>query len=819
MYRKSLLALMILTTFPVSAATDKTIYVTTLEDEDGENANTCSLREAVKASADKRAYGGCAAGQPNVTDQIKLKGGVYKLKKPLIVGSSLIVTGDDAVNYNSVDVYANTFPARSELKTSIEGNGSFSLFDSTNSRSVLNLTNLILRNGGGTYGGAIRAGGTVNLNRVYILNSRANLSGGAIYLEGSEANLSANDSLFEGNDAKRGAVIGMSCIDNIKWTPHSITLDRNSIIKNGSAGTQNIIEYCGTAVSTINASTIAQNTSRDAIIKYTHDEINKDYVLHPTSILVLNSNTIVQNTTNSVLLYDNVGKLNLSNSVIAYNNGGKSCRYAVAQPKVALNEMVSSNIAASYNALKKPVDKISNVDDCDLPGHLYKADANKFVDVSTISFASLLNTLSELKEGILPFYLPKLKPANTSAISLVDAAEGSCSSNDQRGLARNVLLSSNTAMQQNKCDIGSIEIAQLRTIDATNISNTSIIARIKQYQDGVDYYQEILDSKDLDKNLINRYKKLRDDDTKALKAIKENLAYRQAYVNIFEVATPQEVYNSAQTATTIERFDDNKYDIKVEAVGRGSQQFIEKKDETSPLIDTSQRDNIACKWNADLKQVLVRRTDNIEGKPQAITTPAGEYEYCKFTISLKSNPDISSTSYIQTRIVNIAPVANDDTFNVKYGSNQEIQLNILANDNDNGDGELGIKGYPSGRKPFFEDASTGRFANIKLVKKPELGKLSFEYQQPCPDNSATRPEETCYGGKIIYKANNIFSTFNDSFSYKVLDQDLLESNEANVEIINTATTSDDTRKSGGGSLGLFSVLSLLSLGYLRRKLK
>lgn len=826
MYRKSLLALMILATFSVTAATDKTIIVSTFEDEDGENASACSLREAIKAATDNRSYGGCSAGQLSITDQIKLKAGTYKLKKTLVVGSNLVITGDDAANYEAEDTYTGIFPARSELKTTIEGEDGFGLFDTTAGRSGLTLNNVILSKGKNAYGGAIRAGGPVTLNRVYILNSVANASGGAIYLEGVNANLIASDVLFQGNNAPRGAVIGMSCIDNLGWTSHSIALERNSIINNGSASAKNIIEYCGTAVSTISASTVARNISIDSTLKFTHDEANKVYVLSPNSSLVLNSNTIVENTTNSTLLYDNVGNLSLSANILAYNKGGKSCRYGVANPSVALKDLKTSTVSATLNAVKPPSLTGSQDDVCDLPGHIYAASINKFV--SNITFSSLLNNLTPLKDGTLPFYLPKPKLTGTTAINLIDAAERSCSTNDQRGVLRSIESTGSNVASNNKCDIGSIEISNLYAADISTV-NASASERIKLYEKNIKFYEDLLASDDLDSKVVNRYKQFLNEDQVGLKAFKESLAYRQAYANIFDVSTAQERYSSDQASTTFEKFADDKYNVMVEPIGRGSELFINNKDEA--LLNTAQKANISCIWNPALKQILIRRIDNANGKPQAVTTPAGDFEYCKYTLQLKSDPTIKSIGYIQAQIVNLAPIANNDEFIIKYGSNQQINIDVLVNDNDDGDGGPSVKGYPYDGSPFFKDESNGRFANIKLIKKPQLGKLSFEYEQPCPDNSSTRPEETCYGGKITYKSNNIFSTFNDSFSYKVLDKELLESNEAEVKLTNTATTTDDTRgesgsssgggggsNGGGGSLGIAGILSLFGLALWRRKI-
>lgn len=70
-YKKGFLTLVVLSTMSLMAAEDKTIYVTTFDDEDGTNPDKCSLREALHAAATHKAYGGCSAGQvystvPNV---------------------------------------------------------------------------------------------------------------------------------------------------------------------------------------------------------------------------------------------------------------------------------------------------------------------------------------------------------------------------------------------------------------------------------------------------------------------------------------------------------------------------------------------------------------------------------------------------------------------------------------------------------------------------------------------------------------------------------------------------------------------------------
>ena len=85
-YKKGLLTLMVLSAMSLMAAEDTFIYVTTFDDEDGENLNQCSLREAIKTAADNKAYGGCNAGDTRLgqKDRIQLKEGTYTLKRELM---------------------------------------------------------------------------------------------------------------------------------------------------------------------------------------------------------------------------------------------------------------------------------------------------------------------------------------------------------------------------------------------------------------------------------------------------------------------------------------------------------------------------------------------------------------------------------------------------------------------------------------------------------------------------------------------------------------------------------------------------------------
>ena len=73
-YKKGLLCVMVLSAMSLMAADSKSIYVTTFDDEAGENSDQCSLREAIIAAQKNTSFGGCSAGKTGLgqTDVIEL---------------------------------------------------------------------------------------------------------------------------------------------------------------------------------------------------------------------------------------------------------------------------------------------------------------------------------------------------------------------------------------------------------------------------------------------------------------------------------------------------------------------------------------------------------------------------------------------------------------------------------------------------------------------------------------------------------------------------------------------------------------------------
>ena len=106
-YKKGLLTLTVLSAMSLMAAEDRTIYVTTLADEDGENSESCSLREALKAASTHKAYGGCIAGQQysTVPNIIQLEAGTYLLNKELKPNSDVVIFGKESADYSRPSVY------------------------------------------------------------------------------------------------------------------------------------------------------------------------------------------------------------------------------------------------------------------------------------------------------------------------------------------------------------------------------------------------------------------------------------------------------------------------------------------------------------------------------------------------------------------------------------------------------------------------------------------------------------------------------------------------------------------------------------------
>jgi CSLREA domain-containing protein len=829
-YKKALLALSIVATLPLMAATnDDYIYVNTFADEDGENSNACSLREAVQTAADNKPYGGCSVGKTSsaVTDFIMLKAGEYVLEKPLTPSSMIKIFGETPTDWSEKDILTGDYPQRTPLQTTISGNNTFTLFDTTAGKSQLSIESVRLEDGNADRGGAIKAGSLVSLVKVEIANSNAN-EGGAIYLSGIGSSLEASSSVFENNTASRGAVIAMSCNDKLSGTTRTITINGSSIVNNGQSSTASVIEFCGAPDITMTANTIAQNTASStsgSIIKFTGDSVQGqggDRILSTASDLTLLSNTIVNNTAYSTLLYDSFGTKSLDYNIIAYNSG-MSCRYLLG----TLPKEGRVGFSTSFNGL---VTSPNSVGYCQLPYD--ELDDETLEAVDGFSQSTLMTTLQPASEytAFLPMYF--LKEYAQNPLINVDESSPGCQATDPRGFDRfagnALLMDANTS---NSCDIGSTELTLLSAKDL-KASNTSQVQLIDDLEAEAEFFQDLLDDEDTEEKFLEYYQVRKDYFTEQAKNVKDGLRYRQAYFDIFANSIPAEIVVNGQRE--VKQFDSDSYTIETLPltttrdvftsgnldplkyqggeipVGYSKVSVDIDNDSTTPNEDLLVDNNLGCEWRADIEALVMWRKDfTTENElPQE-----GDFSYCRYKIILKSDPSINSVGLAQAAFKNIAPIANNDAYTLKFGTEQRVKLDILANDSDDGDGVAGQEGFPVGKDTFYV-GEDGISAPIKFGKIDSSLVIESEQRVVCPDGS----REWCYGGDIHIKPRNSFNKFNYTIEYTVFDADATESNSAEIKLISTATTSDDTR-GGGGSLGIFSVFGLTGLALWRRRVK
>jgi len=808
-YKKAFLALAVIAAMPLFAdTTTGRIDVTTFDDEDGENTNACSLREAIKTAELRKSYGGCAVIDTRETTQkkIQLKAGIYSLTKELVPNANIAIFGADPVDWQQKSVLTNDYPAQLELQTRINAQGKSRIFNTTTYKQPLSLNNVILENGLTTgQGGAIYAGADIALQNSQILLSRAT-SGGAIYLASPNITLSVNHSLLKGNNATQGSVLSMGCFSDTVYAPHTITLTSNSIVTNGNTASTSTFEFCGKPTATLSVNTIAKNianSTNGSIIKFTGDTnnpANTSSILSASSSLVLLNNTIVENNANSTFIYDKLGTKKLSFNILAYNTGSYACKYLLG----AAAEQKSVGLTLSFNAL----DWTSTIAKCDVPKESLP-DGQTNINISTQSFSSLLSPQEATAyTGFLPIYYPK-EIADTKQIDLVDVdqdSKGSCATVDQRGLNR---LSDGTSYYQsgsrNSCDIGSVELMKLTSGDLEDVSNISLTTLIDNYQQNYDLFDNYIKDPKTPSNFITYYKvrlaefkNLLDNFTNNT----DNTKYRAIYIDLknYDLPLPNEDANHV-----LKFFNTTDYRITTEALGIGSLDDTYNEKQVEELTD---KENVFCEWKPSIQQIVFYRKDDV-------VTQAGSYAYCKYTITTVDNKS-SSSGLIKARFNNIEPVSSDGTITFKYLANETIPLNLLKYANDDGDGPVSTISKPKAQfwvdekgveLPIYLPSKTSKDGIFKVVKADREG--------PCPKDDK---DKTCYGGNIYIQANNVFNVFNDSLSYNVYDADgKISSKAGTINLVSTATTTDDSRSGGGGgSLGILSIASLLCLAIYRR---
>ncbi|HFF5463738.1 TPA: CSLREA domain-containing protein, partial [Acinetobacter baumannii] len=395
-YQKVLGVLTVIAAMPLMAQT--TIKVTTFNDEDNENMNTCSLREAITAAEMRKSYGGCEVPAIDQNYTIQLDAGTYTLNKELTPKIALNIIGKEATDWERKGVLTNDYPAQKPLQTRINAGGKSRIFNTAVYQQSLTLTNIILENGkSAEQGGAIYAGADVTLKNSQILNSQAS-KGGAIYLGGSTASLTMNHSLVQGNGkaSTEGSILAMSCMFNNSYSGRIFSFDSNSFIDNGGINSISIFDFCGSPTAKFTNNTIAKNLAsltNGNIIKFTGDADplkNQTSKLSSSSSLTLQNNTIVENSAYTTFLYDKLGTKELNFNILAFNTGSYACKYllgaAAAEKDTGLN--------LKFNALNLN----GNTPKCDIPTEVIST-GNTNIDIKNEVFSNLLEPLKEANEN------------------------------------------------------------------------------------------------------------------------------------------------------------------------------------------------------------------------------------------------------------------------------------------------------------------------------------------------------------------------------------------------------------------------------------
>ncbi|WP_144732142.1 CSLREA domain-containing protein [Acinetobacter oleivorans] len=799
-YKKALLALAVLANMPLFAdTTNQRIEVTTFADEDGENANACSLREAIKVAETRKSAYGCTVYNLNTDQVIQLKAGTYTLNKELVPNANISIYGygereQDKI-WSEKNVLTNDYPALPLLQTHINAAGKSRIFNTAENQKALFLQNIILENGSASsQGGAIYAGGNVTLLNTQILNSQAS-KGGAVFLGGSGVNLSVTHSLLQGNQATTGSVLAMSCLNGTEYAKREVTFTSSSIIKNGSNNSASTFEFCGEPKAEFTINTIAQNiasTVNGGILKFTGDAIpgsttNPSTILSGGSSLKLQNNTIVENSANTTFLYDSLGGKELNFNIIGYNPNGYACRYLAGSPA----DLKNSGLRLSFNALN-----LSNsTDKCDLPTEVLSS-ANKTIDISGVPFNSLIERHDATAvTGFLPLYFPlKLPEGKEDLIDVDSDGKAVCANIDQRGLARlptNKLYYQPVNIARNSCDIGSVELMKLTAGDLKGLGNESLTTLLDGYQTQYDTVEKNLTNPlysylwDVLKIDLADYKNLLDQ-TKA------NAKYRAIYIDLKANGLPLPNEDSSHL---LKFFNSTDYNINLESVGTG---LIDDK-----VSSTKKDDKLFCEWNSALQQIIFYRSDDI-------TTQAGDYNYCKYTVSSKDG-SIQSSGLLEARFDNVAPVASDSKVVFQYLANEIIPLNLLKYANDDGDGPANTL-ITKPNKPQFADLPI--YLPSKSSKDGIFTVVKADREGPCPGDDK---DNTCYGGNIYIQAKNSFNNFNDTLTYYVYDADNKISNAGTLSLVSSNTAAGGGNSGGGGgSLGILSLASLLGLAVYRR---
>lgn len=462
------------------------IQVTTTADENGENPNACSLREAVTARNVGTDFGGCTWG-----DTVQLSDATYTLNSELQISSSLTIQGADHSNSNAIDPFTATKPTRFAPTTVITGAGSHRIA-LVLSNGSLSLQNLILTNGMATAessidgaipadGGLIFARGSLSLTNVEASYGSASGNGGAFALYANGSGIAFTSAYLHDNKASgRGgalfigpiisssgssgsSVIANSCAANGVPHVHSIVADGSTFRNNSASQGADGLDVCGsTAVALTN--TTFQHHRNDAAVSFKYSA--------NTSSLIAQNVTFVDNLKGLQLGVSGPAKATIKDSVFYWNF--QDCDLAAAGstlPTLSPSSNRYNLFGSSCSAwLGSGAPDAPNTAGSSAYSESYGGTDSTDGSLSDLQWVAPPTGLVDISQTVDTLPVPVLRPVSGSKlVSAGSAKAGDCAGTDARGVQRQISLPSSSGSSSSTpvlkaCDLGAVERKTLTAI-------------------------------------------------------------------------------------------------------------------------------------------------------------------------------------------------------------------------------------------------------------------------------------------------------------------------------------------------------------------
>jgi CSLREA domain-containing protein len=429
-------------------ALDRTIKVTTFQDEDGTNASRCSLREAVHAVNKEAAYGGCPAGSGIYDNLIQLQPGTYTLSSEISVEAEMTIAGADTMRPDEKSPMTGRTPNRvrpddATSGTYIEAANGQRIFNAT---AGLSIRDVVLSGSGSPLNG--NGGLVYTSNNLAVENSileggivsgatASAGNGGAVYLARNESGLTLTDVTLRNNQASnKGGAIAMSCrVDLVSYASHSVSISRSLIEGNSATLGAGAIEVCGQSNLSIGESTLSQNsTSAAGAGAISFIQATPDLGIGRLS---LNYVTAVRQQ-GHVISASGLSSIEIGSSILGFTTDGARICFP-DQTAVA-----TSAPSGRYN--------VFGDDSCE--GNYEPASQNTILPLG-VTIDDVLVPIAQGTHGLTNYYLPLPNPPTDYLIDQGDVL-GACNSKDQRNVKRS---------SGDLCDIGAVELLQMSATD------------------------------------------------------------------------------------------------------------------------------------------------------------------------------------------------------------------------------------------------------------------------------------------------------------------------------------------------------------------